>query len=274
MLARVTTARAATVNEACSSLATVAKTALGSAARGLTRPSDKHLEHAIERSLALWHPLHRRFWGLTASLPAAAAVRPLPPALREGRRLGPVFRCSGARALTGILRRQCKPPCRIAVASGGRLTLRTCVRNKDSHRRSDRRHRRSDDRLRDAWRVRARARWENFAALCAGSPSAGHPTCPAAAARRSRLGPRSLNDRSPPPCSAANPIMKNRRRPTLPGGCPPSTIGAERLNCSVRNGKRCLPLAMRHRNFARPPRWSLKTAQDLRVKISVKPSTH
>src|SRR5215467_14239424 len=44
---------------------------------------------------------------------------------------------------------------------------------------------------------------------------------------------------------------KNRRRPTLPGGCPPSTIGAERLNCSVRNGKRCLPFAMHHRNFAR-----------------------
>ncbi len=56
--------------------------------------------------------------------------------------------------------------------------------------------------------------------------------------------------------------MKNRRRPTLPGGCPPSTIGAERLNCSVRNGKRCFPFAMHHRNFARqPPRWSLKTAQ-------------
>ena len=46
-------------------------------------------------------------------------------------------------------------------------------------------------------------------------------------------------------------VMKNRRRPTLPGGCPPSTIGAERLNCSVRNGKRCLPFAMHHRNFAR-----------------------
>ena len=45
--------------------------------------------------------------------------------------------------------------------------------------------------------------------------------------------------------------MKNRRRPTLPGGCPPSTIGAERLNCSVRNGKRCLPFAMHHRNLAR-----------------------
>ena len=35
----------------------------------------------------------------------------------------------------------------------------------------------------------------------------------------------------------------NRRRPTLPGPCEPSTIGAERLNFSVRNGKRCFPLA-------------------------------
>ena len=34
------------------------------------------------------------------------------------------------------------------------------------------------------------------------------------------------------------------------------------LNFSVRNGKRCFP-AMRHRKFARPPRWSLKTAQGL-----------
>ncbi len=55
---------------------------------------------------------------------------------------------------------------------------------------------------------------------------------------------------------------KNRRRPTLPGGCPPSTIGAERLNCSVRNGKRCFPFAMHHRKFCETaPRWSLKTAQ-------------
>ena len=38
--------------------------------------------------------------------------------------------------------------------------------------------------------------------------------------------------------------IKNRRRPTLPGSCPPSTIGAERLNGSVRNGKRCFPLAI------------------------------
>src|SRR5687768_1719029 len=37
---------------------------------------------------------------------------------------------------------------------------------------------------------------------------------------------------------------KNRRRPTLPGPRGPSTIGAERLNGSVRNGKRCFPLAI------------------------------
>src|SRR4051812_48319884 len=35
-----------------------------------------------------------------------------------------------------------------------------------------------------------------------------------------------------------------RRRPTLPGGCPPSTIGPGRLNFSVRNGKRCFPAGM------------------------------
>ena len=46
--------------------------------------------------------------------------------------------------------------------------------------------------------------------------------------------------------------MKNRRRPTLPGGCPPSTIGAEGLNDSVRNGKRCFPLAMATGKDERP----------------------
>src|SRR6266487_1484198 len=43
---------------------------------------------------------------------------------------------------------------------------------------------------------------------------------------------------------AALPRKHNRRLPTLPGGCPPSTIGASRLNFSVRNGKRCFPAAM------------------------------
>ena len=37
---------------------------------------------------------------------------------------------------------------------------------------------------------------------------------------------------------------KNGRRPTLPGACAPSTIGAGGLNFSVRNGKRWIPAAM------------------------------
>ena len=36
----------------------------------------------------------------------------------------------------------------------------------------------------------------------------------------------------------------SRRRPTLPPGCPGSTIGAEGLNFRVRNGNGCVPLAM------------------------------
>src|SRR5205807_253521 len=44
--------------------------------------------------------------------------------------------------------------------------------------------------------------------------------------------------------SAALVGKKNRRRPTLPGGCPPSTIGPGELNFSVRNGKRCFPAGM------------------------------
>src|SRR5438477_2389139 len=39
-------------------------------------------------------------------------------------------------------------------------------------------------------------------------------------------------------------VLIKRRRPTLPGPRGPSTIGAEGLNFSVRNGKRCFPLAI------------------------------
>ena len=45
-------------------------------------------------------------------------------------------------------------------------------------------------------------------------------------------------------CVGRDRFGKDRRRPTLPGGFPPSTIGAEGLNGSVRNGKRCIPLAI------------------------------
>jgi hypothetical protein len=43
---------------------------------------------------------------------------------------------------------------------------------------------------------------------------------------------------------------KDRRRPTLPGPCGPSTIGAVGLNGSVRNGKRCFPHAIATGNLS------------------------
>src|SRR5579884_4386903 len=51
----------------------------------------------------------------------------------------------------------------------------------------------------------------------------------------------------------ARTVKINRRRPTLPGPCGPSTIGAEGLNGSVRNGKRCFPLAIATGNLRDPP---------------------
>ena len=38
-------------------------------------------------------------------------------------------------------------------------------------------------------------------------------------------------------------VKGSRRRPTFPHSCPCSIIGAEGLNCRVRNGNGCLPLA-------------------------------
>ena len=38
-------------------------------------------------------------------------------------------------------------------------------------------------------------------------------------------------------------VKRMWRRPTFPQGCPCSIIGAERLNCRVRNGNGCFPLA-------------------------------
>ena len=38
-------------------------------------------------------------------------------------------------------------------------------------------------------------------------------------------------------------VKVSRRRPTFPHSCPCSIIGAEGLNCRVRNGNGCLPLA-------------------------------
>ena len=43
-----------------------------------------------------------------------------------------------------------------------------------------------------------------------------------------------------------------RRRPTLPGGLPPSTIGAGELNFRVRDGNGCIPAAMATGNLFCP----------------------
>ncbi len=53
------------------------------------------------------------------------------------------------------------------------------------------------------------------------------------------------NQNKKPDATEATPglnYLKNWQRPTLPGE--PSTIGAEGLNRSVRNGKKCFPLAI------------------------------
>ena len=53
-----------------------------------------------------------------------------------------------------------------------------------------------------------------------------------------------------PPAKRGHCLEKSRRRPTLPGGYPPSTIGAGGLNCRVRNGNGCLSAAMATGNCA------------------------
>ena len=52
-----------------------------------------------------------------------------------------------------------------------------------------------------------------------------------------------------------------RRRPTLPGGCPPSTISVLRLNFCVRYGNRWIPQAIVTGNFIQMCLHTLKTAQ-------------
>ena len=79
--------------------------------------------------------------------------------------------------------------------------------------------------------------------------SAGRASECSACARSTRTGARSSAQPDGPETSEARAkgagfAKLNRRRPTLPGGCPPSTIGPGRLNFSVRNGKRCFPAGM------------------------------
>ena len=64
-------------------------------------------------------------------------------------------------------------------------------------------------------------------------------------------------------------FIKSRQCPTLPRGCPPSTIGANGLNFRVRNGNGCIPIAITTANFF------LKTLQQaFMLGIQLKPSTY
>ena len=59
-------------------------------------------------------------------------------------------------------------------------------------------------------------------------------------------GPRmvDLEQESAPARQASRGLNLSRRRPTLPSGCPDSTMGAGGLNCRVRNGNGCSPTAI------------------------------
>ena len=107
------------------------------------------------------------------------------------------------------------------------------------------------------------------------SPTASRPVCPTPTAPTGASGPGRLRTAAPPDRRtrlistgtpihhttisrkntgtkkklggaqyASQPLEKIRRRPTLPGGSPPSTIGAGGLHFRVRNGNGCFPAAI------------------------------
>ena len=85
---------------------------------------------------------------------------------------------------------------------------------------------------------------EGLAALFSTHPPLGERVAPAPPPRPGLGRPTGT-----PPENDERPLSRPfvgiiRRRPTLPGACAPSTIGAGGLNFSVRNGKRCTPDAM------------------------------
>src|SRR3954447_20225294 len=65
-------------------------------------------------------------------------------------------------------------------------------------------------------------------------------------------------------------VLIKRRRPTLPGPFGPSTIGAERLNFSVRNGKRCFPLAIATESLRDRPLPGLQNCTAAKTRIGLK----
>jgi hypothetical protein len=125
--------------------------------------------------------------------------------------------------------------CAWARRSGQWWTRR--ARRAGHHRRPARRCRASSPSPSPSPSSRAAPTIRSGACRTAGAGSAGLRMSPQSSSYR----PAHAYENGPP---AGGPYVENRRRPTLPGPCEPSTIGAEGLNCSVRNGKRCFPLAV------------------------------
>ena len=199
--------------------------------------------------------------------PARPRDRPLRAPRRSSRRRSPPWsarRCSRSVASGGCFQRatafRARPDrvgdgARAAVApagtDGGRSTLPSCA----SHRTASRMHCSASSRRTSSSHSPVTRRLEplyvvnpfeeqGLAALFSTHPPTAERVSRLRAldpelegADRGRVGPRKRAQAGPD-------SKKNRRRPTLPGGCPPSTIGADGLNFSVRNGKRCTPVAM------------------------------
>ncbi len=125
------------------------------------------------------------------------------------------------------------PPCTGAGSAGSSAR----PRGRCSRRRSRRRRPRSTAAARD--RRRGAPREQSTNGLGESSQCRGH-----AAAKADALGQGRLCAVRKPALAGFPTCGRIRRRPTLPGACAPSTIGAGGLNFSVRNGKRCIPAAM------------------------------
>ena len=169
----------------------------------------------------------------------------------------------------------CKPPCRIPMPSEAPSTLRTHVRFKDKDDRTADRHRRPPDRLRNPRRVRARARWEHSPGLR--RPRASPLSNPSVPTQRPVQPPR--GSWIPPPTGfRANPKPGPRlgaaRASRRTGGDLLSQEVALQVPSALRGltalfgmGRGVSLSLCATGNFSRRcARWSLKTAQDLRVR--------
>ena len=178
------------------------------------------------RGVARDEPDRRLVRARAALRPRADRVRVRPPArVAEARVRGGPLRGEA-------LRLAARPRRRAAAAGAGGGARR--VRGQPGHRADV-----HDQPLRGEWaRPRCSSRTRRSRSACVGCASS---TRPGATASRAKRPPESGTRKSR---SRGSFRQINRRRPTLPGGCPPSTIGPGRLNFSVRNGKRCLPTGM------------------------------